>query len=117
MKTIIKIEELAQFLLSLFAFHLMGFSWSWYGIFILAADISMLGYLANTKLGAFAYNLAHHKGTAIAILLTGVYFQSRELQFAGIILHSHSSLDKILGYGLKYSDSFQNTHLGKIGKQ
>jgi hypothetical protein len=28
----------------------------------------------------------------------------------------HSSADRILGYGLKYSDSFHHTHLGWIGR-
>ncbi|MEJ7830333.1 MAG: DUF4260 family protein [Segetibacter sp.] len=28
----------------------------------------------------------------------------------------HISLDRVLGYGLKYNDSFSNTHLGVIGK-
>jgi hypothetical protein len=36
---------------------------------------------------------------------------------AGTILLGHSSLDRVLGYGLKYPDSFQNTHLGVIGRK
>ena len=39
-----------------------------------------------------------------------------ELEIAGIILLAHSAFDRMLGYGLKYSDSFKNSHLGKIGK-
>jgi hypothetical protein len=38
------------------------------------------------------------------------------LQLAGIILFTHSSMDRVFGYGLKYPDSFNNTHLGPIGK-
>ena len=34
----------------------------------------------------------------------------------GLILFGHSSMDRILGYGLKYPDSFEHTHLGMIGK-
>nr|WP_317038961.1 DUF4260 family protein [Urechidicola croceus] len=34
----------------------------------------------------------------------------------GIILFGHASFDRMLGYRLKNSDSFNNTHLGKIGK-
>ena len=33
-----------------------------------------------------------------------------------IILFAHISMDRIFGYGLKFNDSFFNTHLGKIGK-
>jgi hypothetical protein len=35
--------------------------------------------------------------------------------FVGILLWAHSSLDRIMGYGLKYPDSFQHTHLGTVG--
>jgi len=33
------------------------------------------------------------------------------------IMLGHASLDRILGYGLKHLDSFNNTHLGIIGKK
>ncbi|HET9429525.1 MAG TPA: DUF4260 family protein [Chitinophagaceae bacterium] len=39
------------------------------------------------------------------------------LMFTGTILLGHSSLDRVFGYGFKYPDAFQNTHLGVIGKQ
>jgi hypothetical protein len=31
-------------------------------------------------------------------------------------LFGHSAFDRMLGYGMKYTDSFQHTHLGLIGK-
>ena len=31
-------------------------------------------------------------------------------------LRGHSSFDRVLGYGLKHEDAFQNTHLGRIGR-
>ena len=117
MKYILKSEEVLMFALSLYLFKGLNFSWGWYFIFILTPDLSMIGYLIDSKTGAYLYNIAHHKGLAISLFLTGVCFQAPYLQFAGILLFSHSSLDRILGYGLKFTDSFQNTHLGKIGKQ
>lgn len=110
-------EETLLFGLSLYAFHSAGFSWTWYLVFILAPDLSMLGYLVSPKVGAYTYNMAHHKGLAVLLFLAGIYFQNAGLHFAGIILFSHSSLDRIFGYGLKFTDGFHNTHLGKIGKQ
>lgn len=74
----------------------------------------MLGYIVNTKVGAFTYNLFHHKGLAIAIYLLGVYFQNSQVQLIGIILFSHASLDRFFGYGLKFSDNFKHTHLGNM---
>ncbi len=54
---------------------------------------------------------------AIIVYFAGIYFNEHLVQLAGIILFAHSSLDRMLGYGLKYEDSFNNTHLGIIGKK
>jgi hypothetical protein len=39
------------------------------------------------------------------------------MELAGVILFSHSSMDRMFGYGLKYTKGFAYTHLGTIGKQ
>jgi hypothetical protein len=38
------------------------------------------------------------------------------MQLAGLIMFGHSAFDRLLGYGLKFKDSFNHTHLGHIGK-
>ena len=116
MKNILKLEEIALFLFSIFLFYQLNYSWWWFVALLLTPDLSMLGYLVNSKIGAYAYNLAHHKGVALMVMLAGAYFSNTHLEFAGIILLAHSSMDRIVGYGLKYTDSFNNTHLGTIGK-
>ena len=117
MKSIIKLEEASMWLLSVVAYyatlHLNG--WLYWALF-LAPDISMLGYLINTKVGAFFYNLFHHKALAIVIYLSGCYSHSEILQLTGLVLFGHSSFDRMMGYGLKYDDRFSNTHLRQIGK-
>lgn len=47
--------------------------------------------------------------------MLGAAVNNPALQLAGLILLGHSSLDRVLGYGLKYADSFKHTHLGWIG--
>jgi len=116
MKTTLKLEEAMMLALSLFLFQQENFSWTWFAILFFAPDLGMSGYLVNSKIGAATYNIAHHKGLAVLIYLTGIYFSVPQLEFAGILLFAHSSFDRILGYGLKYSDSFHHTHLGMIGK-
>lgn len=108
----IKIEELAMFLLSVYLFTQLEYAWWWYLALILIPDLSMIGYALGTKVGAASYNFAHHKAVAITVLITGWYLSNPEIQLAGIILFEHSSLDRILGYGLKYPDAFKHTHLG-----
>ncbi len=38
------------------------------------------------------------------------------MTLAGAILVAHVGMDRALGYGLKLPTSFQDTHLGRIGK-
>ncbi|KMQ60122.1 hypothetical protein ACM46_17950 [Chryseobacterium angstadtii] len=116
MKIQLQLEYFAFLILGIFAFGRTELSWWWFAGLFFAPDISMLGYIINNKVGAFFYNLFHHLGLAIAVYLVGTVLALPYLQMAGAILFSHSAFDRILGYGLKYPDSFQNTHLGKIGK-
>lgn len=112
MTTILKLEELAMFLFSIYLFGLTDFAWWWYPALILLPDISMLGYIAGPRKGAIAYNLFHHKGVALMVLCLGWYIPEPWLILAGIVLFGHSSLDRVFGYGLKYFDSFHHTSLG-----
>ena len=99
--------------LAFYLFLLLGYAWWWFWVLLLLPDVSMVGYLHNVKTGALFYNIAHHKGLAIALIIAGLIF-SPYLQAVGLIMLGHSSLDRMLGYGLKYTDSFKHTHLGEI---
>ncbi|MEO2059274.1 MAG: DUF4260 domain-containing protein [Mesonia sp.] len=116
MKTSLKLEELAMLLLGTFLFSQLNFSWWWFIGLFLAPDLGMLGYLIITKVGAFTYNLFHHKFVAIAIYFFGIFITSEIVQMIGVLLFSHASFDRIFGYGLKYEKGFKFTHLGEIGK-
>lgn len=116
MRTILKLEEAAMFAAAIFAFSRLSFAWWWFPLLILAPDIGMIGYLINDKVGAFTYNLFHHKGLALVVFVAGLASKNEILQLTGIILFGHSSMDRMFGYGLKYSTGFKNTHLGMIGK-
>jgi len=68
----IKIEEAA--ITAVFIYFLSKYNlglpvWAWVLLFF-SPDLSMLGYLVNTTVGAFTYNLFHHRGIALALLAT-----------------------------------------------
>lgn len=116
MKTLLKLEEAAELGLSLWLFSTLDIAWWVYLLFLLTPDIGMLGYLVNPKAGSLLYNLFHHKGVAIVLLIAGLASNLSWLAFAGTLLLGHAALDRVLGYGLKYSDNFGHTHLGWVGK-
>jgi hypothetical protein len=117
MKTSIKLEELGLFVLGIYLFNQLDYAWWWFLVLILMPDLSMIGYLFGNKTGALCYNLFHHRGIAIVLYLVGVYFHNNEIQLSGVILFTHSSMDRMFGYGLKYETGFKDTHLGEIGKK
>jgi len=82
---------------------------------LFAVDISMAGYLASPRVGAFTYNLAHNWGSGLLVLGIGVATGVVPLVAAGAILVAHTGMDRVAGYGLKYPTAFADTHLGRLG--
>lgn len=115
MKKLIKIEEVFMLGLAVYLFAGLEVAWWWYPLLFLAPDLSMVGYMGGTQWGALTYNFAHHKGLAIILFVLGALLSLREMQLAGVVILGHSSLDRVMDYGLKYGDDFKHTHLGWIG--
>lgn len=114
---VLKLEEAGQFLLSLYLFSQLDYSWWLFPACLLLPDLSMIGYLSGPKTGARLYNLFHNKLLAILILISGFWFGIPWLALAGVILLGHSAMDRALGYGLKLDEGFAHTHLGRIGRR
>ena len=83
---------------------------------LLLPDVSMIGYVMNSRLGAVTYNLVHNFTLAIAVLAAAWWLASDPLLLVGAILLAHVGMDRALGYGLKLPSDFRDTHLGRIGR-
>lgn len=119
MKKLLVLEEIAQFALTIYAISMLKTEIATY-ILVLAffsPDLFAVGYFVNSRVGAILYNFSHHKLTAIALMAYGIMSGQQLILLTGLLVYSHSSFDRMLGYGLKYSDSFGHTHLGYIGKE
>jgi len=116
MKNLLKIEELALTGLAVYLFARLDFAWWWFPVLFFAPDLSMIGYLAGSHVGAWTYNIVHHKATAVLAYGIGALVGVPVLQLAGVVILGHSSFDRVMGYGLKYPDAFAHTHLGMIGR-
>lgn len=111
MNKLLKTEHLALFILGFFLF--LNSEMPWY-IFVggmIAVDLFMIGYLINPKIGAIVYNLGHNYILVAILFILGLMLKNDALYFAGIVSLTHISLDRMLGFGLKYPDHFQHTHL------
>jgi hypothetical protein len=116
-RLLLRLEGLAALAVSLALYARAGFSWPVFALFLLAPDLSILGYLAGPRVGAALYNLVHSYVLALLLTLAGFLGAQPALTGAGLILIAHIGLDRALGYGLKYSTAFGDTHLGRTGRR
>lgn len=89
--------------------------WAAFLIFF-APDLSFAGYLIGPKFGAALYNLVHIYALGVITLAVGVYLGQPVISGIGALWIAHSGFDRMLGYGLKFEEAFDQTHLGPIGK-
>ena len=110
----LRLEGLAVLIAAVLSYAHGHHSWILFAVLLLLPDISFAGYLAGPRIGAMCYNLLH--SYASALLLAAVLFATGSSPAIALIWIAHIDMDRALGYGLKYASSFNDTHLGKIGK-
>ncbi len=116
MTYLIRLEELGLFLFSIYLFSALPFPWWYFPLLFFAPDLSIAAYLAGPRVGAVIYNIVHHRALDLLLYVAGLGLAVPILSLAGIIMFAHSTLDRVLGYGLKFPDAFTHTHLGRIGR-
>lgn len=90
------------------------FSWWAFALFLLAPDLSALGYLVNPRTGSLMYNLVHTTLLPLALGLFSLSSGSALGVQVALIWLAHIGMDRLFGYGFKYPDAFKNTHFSRI---
>lgn len=115
-RSVLRFEGLCILAASACAYGRFGAGWGVFFACFLLPDLSFLGYLAGSRVGAVAYNVAHSYVGPAACLVAGILLPSHAWLAAGFIWSAHIGFDRALGYGLKYQRGFGYTHLGLIGR-
>ena len=113
-RTLLQAEGLPIFIAGAVAFGAFGGPWLAFVPLLLVPDISMLGYIRDTRLGALTYNLGHNLVTVGALLGLGLALNVGWLAIAGSVALAHVGMDRLMGYGLKYPTTFTDTHLQRV---
>ena len=113
----LRIEALAAFVAGLALYGWLGGPWLAVLPLLLLPDVSMVGYLRGPRLGALTYNVVHNWALGLGVLGLGLASGATPVSILGAVLIAHVGMDRALGYGLKLSTSFQDTHLGRIGRE
>jgi hypothetical protein len=111
---LLRIEEAGLLTAAVLLYMHFHFSWALFAMLFLVPDLFMLGYVANPRVGAALYNLVHTLMGPVA-LFGFAYVEHYPVALAvAIIWAAHIAFDRLLGYGLKYSREFKDTHLQHI---
>lgn len=111
---IIRMENLLALMVCLCLYAQCDFSWLVFICAFFIPDISMFGYLINAKVGSRMYNLCHTYIWALVLGMFGLLSGRAIFIQVCLIWIAHISMDRVLGYGLKYAAGFKETTLQKI---
>jgi hypothetical protein len=115
---LLRLEGLAVAAISAVLYARTGASWWLFAALWLAPDLSMLGYLGGRPCrGARIYNAFHTYALPGALAIAALVFHANAVMPVALIWVNHIGVDRLLCYGLKYSDGFGFTHLGRLGKR
>jgi hypothetical protein len=108
---LLRIEGGLELVLSLIFYRFIHANWVLFVALLLAPDLVIPAYLRGVRIGTICYNLIHTLALPFLLIayacLTGAQWP---LPYA-LIWTAHIGLDRALGFGLKYSTQFTDTHL------
>ncbi|HDE3112035.1 DUF4260 domain-containing protein [Staphylococcus saprophyticus] len=114
MGNLIRLENAFVFITAVIIYFMFGFSLWIFLLFLLVPDISMLGYLIDKKIGSYVYNIGHSYIVPILITLFYLVIGENLLLEIALIWLAHISMDRTIGYGLKYTVGFDKTTIQKV---
>lgn len=113
-KWLLHVEGLAVLVTAAVVYRGLGASWVTFAVLFPVPDVSMAGYFFGTKIGAAVYNLAHTYTVPFLLWVVLALAHVPQALPLCVIWVAHIGFDRLLGYGLKYSTAFKDTHLGKV---
>ena len=113
-KKVLHAEYGMAFLFLLFIYIQLDFSLWLFFLLLLVPDVTMVGYMMNTRVGALFYNVGHSFILPIVCCGLSISFSNEIGLMLGLIWLAHIFMDRCFGYGLKYPHAFKETHMQKV---
>jgi hypothetical protein len=111
---LLRLEGTAVFIMAVWVYSWFDFSWLAFVLLLLWPDLAFVVYAISPRWGSIVYNLLHSYSLPLALTaVTHALTWSLGLQIALIWL-AHIGLDRTVGYGLKYTGQFKQTHLSRV---
>lgn len=113
-KLLLQVEGAAFLLAGCVFYHYLQGNWLVFALLFLVPDLSMIGYLADAKVGAIAYNFVHTYTVPILLLVALLVAGQNSYIWLPVIWVAHIGMDRFFGFGLKYETAFKDTHLSRV---
>ena len=113
-RQLLRIEGAVFFAAACILYQQSNGSWLWFCLLFFTPDFSMLGYLANKRVGATVYNVGHTYTAPLLLLLALWLLGQTVYMWVPLVWWGHIGFDRLVGYGLKYETAFKDTHLQRV---
>ncbi|PWU70027.1 DUF4260 domain-containing protein [Gracilibacillus dipsosauri] len=111
---VVRTENGVAFAISFYIYTQLDFPIWLFFVLLFIPDITMIGYAMNKKIGANVYNLGHSFVLPLLLVICYFLFFNEYLLLISIIWMAHIFMDRLLGFGLKYQESFNKTHIQRL---
>jgi len=108
------LESVVIFIGALLIYLFLSGNWIIFLVLLFAMDIFAIGYIKNSRIGSIIYNIGHIYVWSIILIIIGILIDLNLLILFSLIWIAHISMDRAMGYGLKYPSDFKHTHMQKI---
>jgi Domain of unknown function (DUF4260) len=110
-RRMLRLEGAAVAAGALIAYTTTNEAWWLIALTILLPDLSAIGFLAGSRVGTHLYNAAHTSSVPVIVVAIGLWQHTPLATALALVWLAHIGIDRALGYGLKYPDNPQHTHL------
>jgi len=111
---LLKLEGTAVLVAAVLVYGRLNYSWLVFALLFLFPDIAIIVYAINKNVGVLIYNILHTTLSPFILLGLSVFFEWPVGIQLSLIWFAHIGMDRIFGYGLKYSGQFKETHLQRV---
>jgi hypothetical protein len=115
-RLLLRLEGAALVLVAVLAYARLGAPWWLFVVAVIAPDLSMVGYLAGTRIGSIVYNAFHVTLGPLVLALAGFLLPQFDMLAVALAWLCHIGVDRAFGFGLKYKVGFAFSHLGRVGR-
>jgi hypothetical protein len=111
---LLRIESLVALVAVILLYSQQSGDWGAFLVLLLTPDLAFVPYAINQELGRRIYNLVHTYSLPLALAVVALLGGWSIGVSLALIWLAHISLDRAIGYGIKYTSEKGDTHLQRI---